>query len=794
MMVMSDTGIATLVLEAATAAAAAAMASQLTDEEDDEQQSADNEYEVEDLFYITNVRACKQFWWATCNACTENGVSIPADKKGHTKSHKRDMLRHLASGCRFTEAAVRKWAQQEVADKNKKENKSRKRARQEVTNSNNHRISSGYSYADKPMSGQEKKQLEFLLLKATISANLPFLWVNDYWVMKLLEFLRPSISVTDRKQLAGRVLKAVHEHVLAATKASCEAAYGVTIICDSWTNIKREQLFGISLITDRGEVIFRRAENVTGIKEDGPYIISQLKEEVKYVKTVLKCQALAVVTDDAAPCNWARRKLHEERNDIMVMACHAHQVNLLVGDYFKKLKGTRFVDAMKRAVDVINWFNNHSVPHAWLLDKLISLGTDAKALLLPVATRWGSQVDSLVRLLEVKNAMRALCLERYDDLLGSISKQRATQDKAKEVISWVEDSRFWQTIEQVVRHLMPLKVVGRQFEATDCRLDNVLLGYGRLSLHFQEIENARVKGVLVDILESRWHKMDQQLYLLMYVLHPAKRMKHLNQDEPIAYPIHLSDLAFHLYDELFTDGDADNIITQASTISAYMADSAPFNTPSTKAFLTRPDCDPIAFWSLMKPLIKELARLALHLYAMRTHVADQERVWSALGVVHSKLRNRLAWEKAVNITQIKSHLRSVQMEGQEKRQRGLSAVAVQTQVQYLSLQSDAVVTHPRSTASTNNAVIVEEGNTVADEHAVNILVANEDPISSASEWEELVASWMQTLDNERHNDGLADDDVPFVEREVVEKCVLGRLFLYKGNAALPFLSIYDLAF
>lgn len=47
------------------------------------------------------------------------------------------------------------------------------------------------------------------------------------------------------------------------------------------------------------------------------------------------------------------------------------------------------------------------------------------------------------------------------------------------------------------------------------------------------------------------------------------------------------------------------------------------------------------FWDLAKGQAPELSRFALHLYGICVNSASVERLWSTMGFLHSKRRNRL---------------------------------------------------------------------------------------------------------------------------------------------------------
>ena len=67
--------------------------------------------------------------------------------------------------------------------------------------------------------------------------------------------------------------------------------------------------------------------------------------------------------------------------------------------------------------------------------------------------------------------------------------------------------------------------------------------------------------------------------------------------------------------------------------------------------------EPHIFWKLQQHSAPELTGLMLQLYAFLVHSASVERLWSELGGVLTKKRNRTAFEKAFRIVKLGSQLR-----------------------------------------------------------------------------------------------------------------------------------------
>ncbi|DBB03094.1 TPA: hypothetical protein ACH3X1_013407 [Trebouxia sp. C0004] len=60
---------------------------------------------------------------------------------------------------------------------------------------------------------------------------------------------------------------------------------------------------------------------------------------------------------------------------------------------------------------VMTWWINHSVPYGMLSEKQLAVYGKTFKVTLPCVTRWGSHVNSIQSLLDIKQAMRSLVLE-----------------------------------------------------------------------------------------------------------------------------------------------------------------------------------------------------------------------------------------------------------------------------------------------------------------------------------------------------------------------------------------------
>ena len=73
-----------------------------------------------------------------------------------------------------------------------------------------------------------------------------------------------------------------------------------------------------------------------------------------------------------------------------------------------------------------------------------------------------------------------------------------------------------------------LQISTKALESDTATMDLVFVMLGYLSKHCNGIEDDKVKEVMTASLEDRWQSYDQPLYLLAYILNPARKRKHLS--------------------------------------------------------------------------------------------------------------------------------------------------------------------------------------------------------------------------------------------------------------------------
>ena len=158
-------------------------------------------------------------------------------------------------------------------------------------------------------------------------------------------------------------------------------------------------------------------------------------------------------------------------------------------------------------------------------------------------------------------------------------------------------------------------------------------------------------------LERRWSKMEQSLFLLSYILHPGKKLEHLNVElEPFCWAANIFRLASAAYVRFFLEGKPDTDITRRleDQLSDYMDGDARFT--SMPASMQEASADPMRFWRGVRPSAPELSQLAMHLHSMVPNSAAVERFFSCLDIIQNKRRTRLTTQRLFDLACIKASL------------------------------------------------------------------------------------------------------------------------------------------
>ena len=98
------------------------------------------------------------------------------------------------------------------------------------------------------------------------------------------------------------------------------------------------------------------------------------------------------------------------------------------------------------AIEVVKWFNNHSFCLGLLNEEQMTTFKKIWALILPVITRWTSNLCAVSRLLQVNKAIKLIATRNRDELIEYVGGDANKVAKAKRVLDRVVDDSWWKEL------------------------------------------------------------------------------------------------------------------------------------------------------------------------------------------------------------------------------------------------------------------------------------------------------------------------------------------------------------
>jgi hypothetical protein len=142
------------------------------------------------------------------------------------------------------------------------------------------------------MSSKDTPTFEALIVKMCISNGLPFSFVENEETRAVFNFIAPGLKLPSRKKLSGKLLldtsKNFQKNIL---KVAQSDEIGLTAMFDGWTNVKQENIWGVVLITSKGQSLIWGAHEISSERsrtEDVIRHIEQLIDETENKNVYIK--------------------------------------------------------------------------------------------------------------------------------------------------------------------------------------------------------------------------------------------------------------------------------------------------------------------------------------------------------------------------------------------------------------------------------------------------------------------------------------------------------------------------
>lgn len=483
------------------------------------------------------------------------------------------------------------------------------------------------SQQDCTPNAEETAQIEQLFLRATVSANLPFRWVENPQVVELFAALRPKVLLPSRQRLAGEILMLANNTVTLSHVHTIKTSKYLTLCLDMWKTPRKEYILNYNVVTQSKKVIpAYEVELWTKEKKTGDNLKRHVDKVFQKINSCGKAEIVAVVTDEGPDCRKMKRLIREENPAIVTIPCEGHQTNLWIQDCFKKIQ--LFKDAQETCVAAIKFINDHQFVLDSIRNQQMQKYGKYLAFAPPGDTRWSSQIYAMETLIRSKDAVRLCIVQESEAILTNVVATSRT--KATQFVNDLEKSVFWENLDTTLTCIRPGSIANKILQSDTARLDTMFRVYLELTNHCKELETKpqsthQAKQMAV-LLAKRWSNRDQSLYLLAYVLNPHFKIAGLSvgADHSLTW-YKLALLASETYKRLFGES-ATNMFKE---FQQYSNSSGPFAEEVVNEMLPDLHADPSDFYGMIEADFPAISKLALRLFAILVNSACVERDFSS---------------------------------------------------------------------------------------------------------------------------------------------------------------------
>jgi len=488
------------------------------------------------------------------------------------------------------------------------------------------------------MSADEQQKGDTLFARAVYSTGIPLSFTENDHVQEFFAFIRPTWKPPSRFLLSESLLEAELKTSTEDVRSMIASADVLAVVTDGWTNVNMKPIINF-LITTPTPVFVKSIE--TGQQEHtADYIAHEISAVIQEHNP---SKVLAVVSDNASAMRKAWEFVTFEFPHIQCYGCTAHVFNLLAQDICK-MKTVSSV--ISNAKSVIKFFKYRQIPRA-VLEKMHCTsdpGCQVRAVVLPVATRWGSNAQALERLLHMKNALQKAVVDK------KLEKSLHSQKEIRKLV--LDEVVFWPQVENLHKLLKPVADAITMLEGDNPQLGKVIQLFAKLDRTMNELaaESPLTKKEEQELrgrLNYRFNYCMRGIHFAANLLDPRYCGKTLTDEMLGCAYTSIAQIAAN------TEGcDSNKVLSELSLFCGRLGIFA-----TSVIWQASHSVQPYIWWKgLVASSTPQLAVVASKILQMPPTSAASERNWSIYGNVQSKSRSRLTDTHAQKLVYIKHNM------------------------------------------------------------------------------------------------------------------------------------------
>ncbi|MBW0500190.1 hypothetical protein O181_039905 [Austropuccinia psidii MF-1] len=486
-------------------------------------------------------------------------------------------------------------------------------------------VSSAASYF-RPISKEKTSHIHELLLKALITSNIPFRFVeNPFFQQFQEELVRSPFNLLNRFEISNNILPQMHAKHELSLMRDLNNQDNLTLSLDGWTDVSGNSIYAMLLL--RGQYFKRFVEilDLNCVRHTSDNILKAIKQVIKD-KNILPEKISAVVTDSPSVMVKFQALIQKEFPHIQKIFCILHILNLVAKNM---VSHPSIANTVKNNRSLVSFFSSSifwsKQLHLWAKENDVQHGLSSFC-----ETRWYSMAKVCVGVQQHEEGFKK-CLSMSNN--PSVDTPTIT----KSVVNIIQNRDHFTSNQVLVSLLKPVVDSLAQLEQAKTCLSDI---WKELIAIYLEIKSIDVyqryepfKKHCINILHQRARAVDNVLYIVAFFLHPlyckiAVSRKH-SLDNITMMILQLAK------DWKFLWSDAEMISTQ---VLHFYNGHYPYNTMIAG---NKSDMRLLDYW-MRVPDIKELQalkKLAIKVDEIVPHAAGVEGLFSMMSAIKTKSQN-----------------------------------------------------------------------------------------------------------------------------------------------------------
>jgi hypothetical protein len=470
-----------------------------------------------------------------------------------------------------------------------------------------------------------KRKLDAMAAKAVYMGARPFRLYEESYMKDFIQAVSDGVyNPPSSRLIGGDLLDQEYTSLKSKIELLLQSQEKLNFVLDESPNISSRRIVNISVVIPQYGSIFLNNEDVGDESLNTSFFTNWfMKMALPY--DLSRVSSLTTDTCATMRATWTGLEYTKQLAHALFIPCDSHGLQLLMKDI---LELPQIAPVIASAQTIVVAFRRSQKQYAILR----SYQEKPQALLLSVITRWGTQLLLVLSVLRSKGAL----FSWLGDKRAMIGKKGGKVNILEKIIL---DHSFWINLSSLEQILRPIHEAQKMSESDNSTLSKVVPRWMKLEAELQQLSKqypALIGGITQSggVFRERSKKQITDIHYAAWLLDPISLLKppgkaqidlgiqfllaRTTQEEKKA--IHASILQFR---------------TQADVFGPSHLASVHYD-------------NPILYWKsyLFDQTHKGLAQLAVRIFEAIANSVASERAFSAMNLIHSKLRSRLGSIKA----------------------------------------------------------------------------------------------------------------------------------------------------